>query len=139
MTPADLEDNDSMLRITLAALIVTVVASGALAQGDEEILETLHESITALYLEQLPGELPESFNAGLAPEDRERIIKQLAEDCADCFVEAVVKYADRFDVPLSGFVADGVVSPRGGPAGEFEQLLYPCIFAARQAAGIVDQ
>ena len=129
-----------MGRKPLVAFITLVAASCAFAQSDEEILERLRASVTEVYLEELPDELPESFRkSGLAPLDRERIIKQLADDCATCFVDAVTKYAARFEVPIAEFVADGVVTPGPGLAGEFEQLLNPCIFAARQAAGIVEQ
>ena len=118
--------------------IVLFTAAGAFAQNDEEILETLRTSVTKVYLEGLPNELPKSFHAGMAHSDKERIVRQLADDCAACFVDAVVKYAALFNVPLSDFVADGVVTPGRGLAGEFEQLLNPCIIAARQEAGIVE-
>ncbi len=127
-----------MKRAILITSVLFFTAVGAFAQSDEEILETLRTSVTQVYLEQLPNELPNSFHSGLAPSDKERIVGQLADDCAACFVEAVVKYAALFDVALSDFVTDGVVAPGRGLAGEFEQLLNPCIIAARQAAGIVE-
>ncbi len=126
-----------MNRTMLITSIVLFIASGAFAQSDEEILETLRTSVTEVYLEGLPNELPESFlNSGLSPMDKERIVRQLANDCASCFVDAVVGYAALNDVPLSDFVADGVVSFDRDSGSEFEQLLAPCILAARQAAGL---
>jgi hypothetical protein len=127
-----------MKRAILMTSIVLFTAAGALAQNDEEILETLRTSVTNVYLEELPNELPKSFHTGLASSDKEQIIRQLVDDCAACFVDAVVKYAALFNVPLSDFVTDGVVVPGPGLAGEFEQLLNPCIIAARQEAGIVE-
>lgn len=100
--------------------------------------EKLRTSVTNVYLEQLPNELPKSFHAGLASSDKEQIVRQLADDCAACFVDAVVKYSVLFNVPLSDFVTDGVVAPGRELASEFEQLLNPCIIAARQEAGIVE-
>ena len=121
----------------LITSIALFIASGAFAQSDEEILETLRTSITENYLEQLPNDLPESFlNSGLSPMDKERLVRQLANDGAACFVDAVVGYAALNDVPLSDFVADGLVSFDGDSGIEFEQLLAPCILAARQAAGL---
>ena len=127
-----------MKRITLIFSVMLVAAPGAFAQSDEEILETLRTSITQTYLQQLPNDLPESFlNSGLSPSDKERLVQQLANDGAACFVDAVVSYATQNDVPLSGFVSDdGLISFDGDSASEFEQLLAPCILAARQAAGL---
>jgi len=127
-----------MKRAILLTSIVLFTSAGAFAENDEEILETLRTSITNVYLEGLPNELPKSFHAGLASSDKERIIRQLADDCAACFVDAVVKYSALFNVPLSDFVSDGLVTPGQGLAGEFEQLLNPCINGARQEAGIVE-
>ncbi len=126
-----------MNRTMLMTSTALFIASGAFAQSDEEILETLRTSVTEVYLEGLPNELPESFhNSGLSPMDKERIIRQLANDCASCFVDAVVEYAALNDVPLSDFVVDGVVTPARDSGIEFERLLAPCILAARQAAGL---
>jgi len=126
-----------MNRTMLITSIVLLIASGAFAQSDEEILETLRTSVAEVYLEQLPSDLPESFlNSGLSAIDKERIVEQLANDGAACFVEAVVGYVALNDVPLSDFVADGVVSFDNDSGNEFEQLLAPCILAARQAAGL---
>lgn len=126
-----------MKRITLITSIMLVAASGAFAQSDEEILETLRTSVTEIYLEQLPNDLPESFlNSGLSPSDIERLVLQLANDGAACFVDAVVGYAAQNEVPLSDFVSDGVISFDGESGSEFELLLAPCILAARQAAGL---
>ena len=126
-----------MNRTMVIASIVLFIASGAFAQSDEEILETLRSSVTENYLEQLPNDLPESFlNSGLSPMDKERLVRQLASDGAACFVDAVVGYAALNDVPLSDFVADGGVSFDGDSGSEFVQLLSTCILAARQTAGL---
>lgn len=127
-----------MNRTLLTVSIALFVASAAFAENDEEILETLRASATEIYLQQLPDELPESFvNSGLSPSDIERLVRQLADDGAACFVAAVLGYADQHDVPLSDFVsADGAISFDGDSGEDFERLLAPCILAARQAAGL---
>ena len=67
-----------MSRTLATTSILLFIASGALAQSDEEILETIRASATALYLEQLPKDLPESFlNSGLPPSDIERLVRQM--------------------------------------------------------------
>lgn len=100
--------------------------------------EKLRTSVTNVYLEPLLNDLPKSFHAGLASSDKEQIVRQLVDYCAACFVDAVVKYSVLFNVPLSDFVTDGVVAPGRRLPSEFEQLLNPCIIAARQEAGIVE-
>lgn len=127
-----------MNRTWLTTSIVLIVAPGAFAQSDEEILKTIRASAAEIYLEQLPNDLPESFlNRGLSPSDIERLVQQLANDGAACFVDAAAGYAVLKDVPLSEFVSDeGVISIDNDSRGDFEQLLHPCILAARQAAGL---
>ena len=84
-----------MNRTMVIASIVLFIAPDAYAQSDIEILEMLRASITEIYLEQLPNDLPESWqNSGLSPSDKERIVRQLANDGASCFVDAAVGYGD---------------------------------------------
>ncbi len=133
-----------MHRLTLITSIMLVTASAAFAQSDEEIIETLRTSIAKVLLEQMPGELPESFlNSGLAPSDKERIMLQLVNDSAACFTDSLVEYAALRDVPLSDFVSEdseGAIHFDGDSANEsaneYEQLLVPCLLAAKQAAGV---
>ena len=101
-------------------------------------LETIRTSATDVYLEQLPDELSESLlTSGLSPSDVDRLLRQLADDSAACFVDAAVGYAALRDVSLSDFVsADGAISFDDGSHEGFERLLAPCILAARQAAGL---
>ena len=127
-----------MNRTMLIASFVLFIASDAYAQSDKEILEALRASITEIYLKQLPNDLPESWqNSGLSPSDKERLIRQLANDGATCFVDAAVGYAALHEVPLSDFISDELtVSIDGDTRSDFEQLLNTCILAARQAAGL---
>ena len=127
-----------MKRVSLITSIMLVATPSAFAQSNEEILETLRTSITETYLEQLPKDLPESFrNSGLSPSDKERLVQQLANNGAACFVDAVVEYAALYEIPISNFVSsEGTIHFDGDSATEFEQLLAPCILAARQAAGL---
>ena len=95
-----------MKRITLISTIILVAAPGAFAQSDEEVLETLRTLITETYLEQLPNDLPESFlNSGLSPSDKERLMQQLANEGAACFVDAVVGFATQIRAGGPGFGA----------------------------------
>ncbi len=126
-----------MNRTMLITSIVLFIASGAFAQSDEELIETVRTSAKEGFLEQ-PPTIPESFqNSGLSPSDKERIMKQLASDSADCLADTTVKYAALYDVPISDMVSsDGTIGPRGDSAGEFTRMLNDCIVLAWQAAGI---
>ncbi len=127
-----------MKRITLITSIMIVVASGAFAQSDEEILETLRTSVTKNFLAQASWVLPESFlNSELSPSDKERLILQLANDTANCLADALVEYATLNDVPLSDLVSsDATIHFDGDSGREYEQLLDPCISHAWEAAGV---
>ncbi len=64
-----------MKRTSLITSIILVAASGAFAQSDEEILETLRTVGNKNFLEQASWVLPESFhNSELSPSDKERLI-----------------------------------------------------------------
>lgn len=110
----------------------------AYSQSDQEILETVRANGTKIYLEQASWTLPESFhNSGLAPSDKERLIVQWANASAACMVDALAKYAESTDVPLSEMVNDdGSFSLKGdGSTSDFNLNLETCIERAWQTVG----
>ena len=131
------EINSLMKRITVITLFMLVAATGAFAQSDEELIETVRASATKIFLDQASWTLPESFrNSGLAPSDKERLVQQLANATATCLVDALVEYATSNDVPLSDLVSDdGSFSLKAGPGYEFDLFLSSCIQSAWEAAG----
>ncbi len=109
----------------------------AYSQSDQEILETVRANGVRIYLEQASWTLPESFhNSGLAPSDKKRLIEQWANASAACMVDALAKYAESTDVPLSEMVNDGAFSLKGdGSHSEFYLNLETCIERAWEAVG----
>ena len=82
-----------MIRISLICCILLLVPPSAYSQSDKEILDTVRASATKIYLKQASWTLPESFhNSGLAPSDKERLIKQWANASAACLVDALATY-----------------------------------------------
>ena len=127
-----------MIRISLISCIMLLISSTAYSQSDQEILETVRANGTRIYLEQASWTLPESFhNSGLAPSDKERLIEQWANASAACTVDALTKYAESTDVPLSEMVNDdGSFSLKGdGSSSEFNLNLDTCIERAWEAVG----
>jgi hypothetical protein len=115
-----------------------LISPTAYSQSDQEILETVRANGTRIYLEQASWTLPESFhNSGLAPSDKERLIEQWANASAACMVDALAKYAESTDVPLSEMVNDdGSFSFKGdGSSSEFNLNLETCIERAWQTVG----
>jgi len=127
-----------MIRIYLITWIMLFAAPTAYSQSDKDILETVRASVTKIFLEQASWVLPESFrNSGLAPSDKERLVQQLANATATCFVDALVEYATLNDVPLSDLVSDdGSIIFERGSGYQFEQLLNPCVLRAWEVAGV---
>ncbi len=127
-----------MIRISLITWIMLFAAPTAYSQSDKDILEAVRASVTKIFLEQASWVLPESFrNSGLAPSDKERLVQQLANATATCFVDALVEYANLNDVPLSDLVSDDwSITFEGGTGYEFEQLLNPCVLRAWEVAGV---
>ncbi len=127
-----------MNRISLISCIMLLISPTAYSQSDQEILETVRANGTRIYLEQASWTLPESFhNSGLAPSDKERLIEQWANASAACMVDALAKYAESTDVPLSEMVNDdGSFSLKGdGSSSEFNLNLDACIERAWEAVG----
>ena len=115
-----------------------LISLTAYSQSDQEILETVRANGTRIFLEQASWTLPESFhNSGLAPSDKERLIEQWANASAACMVDALAKYAESTDVPLSELVNDdGSFSLKGdGSSSEFNLNLETCIEHAWAAVG----
>ena len=127
-----------MIRISLISCIMMLISPTAYSQSDQEILESVRANGTKIYLEQASWTLPESFhNSGLAPSDKERLIEQWANASAACMVDALAKYAESTDVPLSEMVNDdGSFSLKGdGSSSEFNLNLETCIERAWQTVG----
>ena len=127
-----------MIRISLISCIMMLISPTAYSQSDQEILETVRANGTRIYLEQASWTLPESFhNSGLAPSDKERLIEQWANASAACMVDALAKYAESTDVPLSEMVNDdGSFSLKGdGSSSEFNLNLETCIERAWETVG----
>ena len=118
------------LRISLIFWLTLFVAPSAYTQTDEELLEKIRASATKIFLEQASWTLPESFhNSGLAPSDKQRMIKQWASDSASCLANSLATYADTTDVPLSEMVSeDGSFTLKGdGSKSEFYLFLDTCM------------
>lgn len=126
-----------MIRVSLIACFMILVAPKVYSQSDEEILNKVRSSATKVFLEQASWTLPESFReSGLAPSDKERLVKQLANASATCLVDALAEYANSTDVPLSEMVADdGSFTLKGGAGHEFDLFLSTCIERAWEAVG----
>jgi hypothetical protein len=127
-----------MIRISLISCIMLLISPTAYSQSDQEILETVRANGIRIYLEQASWTLPESFhNSGLAPSDKERLIEQWANASAACMVDALAKYAESIDVPLSEMVNDdGSFSLKGdGSSSEFNLNLKTCIERAWEDVG----
>jgi len=139
MTHCSRQDVDkSMIRISLITWTILLVAPTAYSQSDEEILEKVRASATRIFLEQASWTLPESFhNSGLAPSDKERLVKQLANASANCLADSLATYAKTTDVPLSEMVSDdGSFTLKGdGSSPEFNLYLDTCIERAWEAVG----
>ena len=127
-----------MIRIALISCISLLISPSVYAQSNEEILEKVRANGVGIYLEQASWTLPESFhNSGLAPSDKERLIEQWANASAACMADALAKYAESADVPLSEMVNDdGSFSLKGdGSSSEFNLKVETCIERAWQAVG----
>ena len=127
-----------MIRISFISCIMLLNSPAAYSQSDQEILETVRANGVKGYLEQASWTLPESFhNSGLAPSDKKRLIEQWANASAACMVDALAKYAESTDVPLSEMVNDdGSFSLKGdGSSAEFDLNLSTCIEREWEAVG----
>jgi hypothetical protein len=127
-----------MIRISIVGCITLLISPVVYADSDQDILEKVRANGTDIYLEQASWTLPESFHeSGLAPSDKDRLIEQWANASADCLVDALSKYAESTDVPLSDIVNDdGSFGLKGnGSPSDFNLNLESCIERAWQTIG----
>ena len=127
-----------MTRIFLFACMSLLITPALYAENHQEILEKVRANATKIYLEQASWTLPESFHeSGLAPSDKERLIKQWASASANCLADALSKYAESTEVALAEMVNDdGSFGLKGdGSSADFQLNLETCIERAWQTVG----
>lgn len=127
-----------MMRKLLTSIAVLVASPDVFAQSDEQLIENLRSSAAATFLAQASWTLPDSFhNSGLVKSEKDKIIRQLAADSADCLADSLVTYAVEADVPVSDLVSsDGVIEFKGNSGQKYSQLVEICIAKVWEAAGI---
>ena len=122
-----------MIRASFLFLLSLLFGPLAQAQSDEETLAEIRASATKVFLDQASWTLPESFHkSGLAPSDKQRLVKQWASDSADCLADSLVTYAETTDIPLSEMVSDdGSFALKGdGSSSKFYLFLETCMASA---------
>jgi len=127
-----------MIRISFVSCVMLLISLTANAQGDQKILDAVEANAKTIFLDQASWTLPESFhNSGLAPSDKDRLIEQWADDSAACLVDALAKYAESTDVPVSELVDDDLTfGLEGGDSyDEFNVTLKTCSERAWAAIG----
>jgi hypothetical protein len=119
-------------------LIGTVLLSTSFASEDELLLEELRESLAKVISAQMAdGFRSDLKDTGLSSSDVERIVANLEDAVAACFLDSVVEYAQTHETPLADLVHEvGNEMAISGVGVEFEELLIPCLNAARAEAGI---
>ena len=127
-----------MPRASFLLSLIVLFGSLAQAQSDEQALAKIRTSAKQIFLDQASWTLPDSFHeSGLAPPDKERLIKQWASDSADCLADSLVAYAETTDIPLSEMVSDdGSFTLKGdGSSSEFHLFLETCMESAWAGIG----
>ena len=122
-------------------LIGTALLTSSFASEDELLLEEFRESLT----KNISAEMADQFRSdlkdnGLSSSDVERIVANLEDAVAACFLDSIVEYAQIHETPLADLIievgSEMAISFKGGEGVEFEELLNPCLNAARTEAGI---
>ena len=104
----------------------------------KEFRESLAKNMSAEIADQLRSEFTDT---GLAPSDVDRIVADLADALEVCVFNSLVEFLSDNDIPLAELIGDGSdggVSFEGKnlrKASELQEILYPCVNAARTEAG----
>ncbi len=122
-------------------LIGTALLSPSFASEDELLLEEFREmlakNISAAMADQFRSDLKDT---GLPPSDVKRIVADLEDTVAACFLDSLVEYAQIHETPLADLIVERgsemAIRFEGDEGVEFEELLIPCLNAARAEAGI---
>ena len=129
------------ITLSFFLLIGTALLSPSLASEDELLLEELRESLAkTISAEMADGFRSDLKDTGLSSSDVERIVADLEDAVAACFLDSVVEYAQIHETPLADLIievgSEMAISFEGDEGVEFEELLIPCLNAARAEAGI---
>lgn len=119
-------------------LIGIAVLTQSFASEDELLLEELRASLEKGISSEMSNLFRSELNeAGLSSIDVERIVAELEDAATACFLDSLVEHAQTHEVALTDLIVevDGEmgITPIGA---DFEELLNPCLNAARMEAGI---
>ena len=128
--------------VSLFLLIGIALLTPSFASEDEYSLKEFRENLSKNTSAEIADQLRSEFkDTGLPPSDVERIVANLADAIALCFIESLVEFTQQHDIPLADLIGDGsggieFVGDTLDKADEFQALLSPCIYAARAEAGV---
>ena len=129
------------ITLSFFLLIGTALLTPSFASEDELLLEEFRESLA----KNISAEMADQFRSdlkdtGLSSSDVERIVADLEDAVAACFLDSLVEYAQIHETPLADLIievgSEMAISFEGDEGVEFEELLIPCLHAARAEAGI---
>ena len=123
------------ITLSFFLLIGTALLTPSFASEDELLLEELRESLAKTISAEMADRFRSDLNdTGLSPSDVERIVADLEDAVAACFLDSLVEYAQIHETPLADLIDNEMAISFVG--GEFKELLIPCLNAARTEAGI---
>ncbi|MDH4055642.1 MAG: hypothetical protein OEW73_13930 [Gammaproteobacteria bacterium] len=120
------------------SLFGLVLLTQSFASDDEVLLEELRASLEKNFNAEMSDLFrAELDGAGLSSVDIDRIIVDLENATTACFLDSLVEHARTHEVALADLInevdGDKGITPMGF---DFEELLNPCLNAARLGAGI---
>ena len=126
------------ITLSFFLLIGTALLTPSFASEDELLLEELRESLA----KNISAEMADQFRSnlkdtGLSSSDVERIVADLDDAVAACFLDSLVEHAQIHETPLADLIIEVVSELAISSVGvEFEELLNSCLYDARAEAGI---
>ena len=128
------------MKTALIILGTILFAQMSVAADSEDELEIFRSAIEFQAAKESYREMdPELLNSGLAEQDINRIIEDLAKASAACTVDTMVKLAELKSIDVRLMIDDadlGSVDPEYFDTQEFDEIVKPCFYAAAENAGL---
>ena len=129
------------ITLSFFLLIGAALLTPSFASEDELLIKEFRESLAKNISAEMADQFRSDLNdTGLSPSDVERIVADLEDAVAACFLDSLVEYAQIHETPLADLIievgSEMAISFEGDEGVEFEELLIPCLNAARAEAGI---
>ena len=128
------------MKFLIVVLGTSLLVQTSVAADSDDELGVFRSAVASQVAEEGYSEMDPNFlESGLAQQDFDRIVEELAEASADCVVNAMMTLAELKSIDVRLMIDDAenaVVNPEYFDTEGFDNIILPCFYAAAENAGM---